>query len=333
VSKNVLVTGAAGYIGAHVCKALKNSGFKPVGLDDFSMGHKSAAVFGPCVQGSLLDQQLLKKVCLDYKPIAAVHLAGKTLVGESMHKPALYIEHNCTGTANLVEALLESGCNKLIFSSSCAIYGNPEKLPLDETHPKKPINPYGASKLLAEKILEYLSEIFDFSYVALRYFNAAGADPEKEVGEKHSPETHLIPLAIEAALGIRGPLSIFGSDFPTPDGTAIRDYIHVCDIASAHIQALNKLLENPLRVSLNLGTGQGYSVQEVIKAVSCLKPVPFQYAPRRAGDPPELVADPTQAKKILGWTPSCSSLQHIVETAYNWHCSELERGASECLEL
>lgn len=320
----VLVTGGAGYIGAHVCLALSQAGYEPVTFDDFSMGHKEHVLFGPATMGSILDSDALNQAMQTHSPIGVIHLAGKTLVGESMTRPGLYIQHNVAGAANVAEALLNSGKTAFIFSSSCAVYGNPETKTLSENHPKAPVSPYGSSKLLAEAALEELSRQRGLSSIYLRYFNAAGADPKGRIGEWHTPETHLIPLAIEAALGARGPLKIFGDDFPTPDGTAVRDYIHVSDLASAHVLALEKALNEPLSLALNVGTGQGYSVKEVVDAVSTHSKVPYEITGRRAGDPPSLVADARLAHKELGWTPKSSNLHEIIESAYHWHVSKLD---------
>lgn len=323
MKKRILVTGGAGYIGAHVCLALAEAGYEPVAFDDFSMGHKEHILFGPLVEGSILDSTALKAAMDTFSPVGVIHLAGKTLVGESMSRPGLYIQHNVSGAVNVAEALLNSGSSAFIFSSSCAVYGNPTTETLAENHPKAPVSPYGSSKLLAEAALEELARQKGLSCIYLRYFNAAGADLEGRIGEWHTPETHLIPLAIEAALGAREPLKIFGDDFPTPDKTAVRDYIHVTDLASAHVLALEKALADPFSLALNIGTGNGYSVKQVVDAVSQHAKVPFSITARRAGDPPSLVADARLAQKELNWKPTNSSLQEIIQSAYYWHASKL----------
>lgn len=316
----ILVAGGAGFIGSHTAKKLKLSGLEPVVLDDLSMGHAWAAKFGPFVQGNIADAELVKRIVKEHDIRAAIHFAASTYVGESVQNPRKYVHNNVFGTVTLLDALLEAGVKRIVFSSTAATYGNPEYSPLDEAHPNKPINPYGESKYYLERVMDSYATAYGLQWVALRYFNAAGADPEGELGELHNPESHLIPLCIEAVLGKRR-LSVFGSDYPTPDGTAIRDYVHVFDLADAHIKALAYLEAGGESGAMNLGSGQGYSVMEVIRAVERVtgKPVPFDLAPRRAGDPPELVANPNKAKSTLHWTPQFPELDRIVETAWNFY--------------
>lgn len=304
--KRIFVTGGAGYIGSHIAKALAHAGFEPVVLDNLLYGHLEAVKWGPFEKIDLRDD--LEPLFRKYQPEALIHCAALTYVGESVEKPLLYYENNVAGTINLLQTLLKTGPIPLVFSSTCAIYGNPLSLPIDENHPQNPISPYGRTKLMVETILADCR----LPYVALRYFNAAGADGE--IGEDHTPETHLMPLVIKAALTGK-PLKIFGDDYDTPDGTAIRDYVHVNDLADAHIKALFK---GPL--ALNLGTGHGYSVKEIIAAVEKESglTVPFTLAPRRPGDPARLVADARQARRVLGWEPRYT-LSDIVRTAYQWH--------------
>ncbi len=318
----VLVTGGAGYIGSHVCKALKQAGFFPITIDNLSKGHTWAVKFGPLVQQEISDQEKLKEVIAEFKPVATIHLASSINVRESIQDPLFYYENNVAATLALLETLVEQKMNVFVFSSSAAVYGQPHILPITEEHEKMPLHPYGKSKLMVEQVLEDLNFSHGFLSASLRYFNAAGADPENELGEAHDPETHLIPLALGAALETTPALTIYGNDFPTHDGTAIRDYIHVADLADAHVKALVHLLEKKESLTLNLGTGNGHSVKEIIDGVqryTGLK-VPHQYAPRNPADPTALVADPSKAKKVLKWTPRFSSLQTIIETAYAWQC-------------
>lgn len=316
-----LVTGGAGYVGSHCCKHLAGAGYTPVTVDNLFRGHRDLVKWGPLCEGDIRDGGFLDSVFKKYDPIAIFHFAGLTYVGESVSSPELYYGANTAGSLSLLEAARRGGCRSVIFSSTAATYGNPEYSPIDEKHPLSPINPYGRSKLFTEQILADYDRAHGIKYAALRYFNAAGADSGGETGERHSPETHLIPLIIEAAMGKRECVRIFGTDYPTADGTAIRDYIHVTDLASAHIKAMNRLLAGGGSMSLNLGTGTGHSVLEVIDSVRRVSGKSFAAIPepRRAGDPPSLVADPAQARKTLDWECAYKDLDSIVESAWRWH--------------
>ena len=317
----VLVTGGAGYIGSHTAKLLATSGHVPIVFDDLSQGHDWAVKWGPIERGSLSDQERLREVLARHPVDAVIHFAANALVGESMSNPTKYFRNNTVGTLNLLDAMHAAGVDRIVFSSTCATYGNPVRVPIDEGHPQVPVNPYGESKLMVEKILRWYGECYGLRWMALRYFNAAGADPDGEIGEDHDPESHLIPLVIGAAMGTRPPVKIFGTDYDTPDGTAIRDYVHVMDLADAHLRALQRLDEGTPSQAVNLGTGHGQSVREVVTAVSRTagKAVPAVESPRRAGDPATLVADPARARDVLGWTCRYPDLDVIVEHAWRWH--------------
>lgn len=316
----VLVTGGAGYIGSHACKALAGAGLVPVAYDNLCRGHRWAVKWGPLVEGDIADRDLLLSVFREHAIEAVMHFGAYAYVGESMREPGRYFGNNVSGTLCLLEAMRTAGIGRIVFSSSCAIYGIPQALPILESHPQRPVNPYGESKLFVERALKWYRQAHGMRSVALRYFNAAGADVDAEIGEDHEPETHLIPLVLDAARGARPDVKIFGTDYPTPDGTAIRDYVHVADLADAHVSALSHLLADGDSLSLNLGTGHGYSVREVVAAVSdyCGTPIAVREEPRRPGDPPGLVADATRARRILNWQPSRSSLREIVMTAWRW---------------
>ena len=318
---NVLVTGGAGYIGSHTCKHLAAAGHTPVVFDDLSQGHEWAVKWGPLERGSLNDPARLAEVFAAHRVDAVIHFAASALVGESMSHPGKYFRNNTLGSFNLIEAMREAGVGVLVFSSTCATYGDPVRVPIDEAHPQVPVNPYGESKLMVERMLRWYGQSHGLRWMALRYFNAAGADPDGEIGEDHDPESHLIPLVIGATLGTRPPVKVFGTDYPTPDGTAVRDYIHVVDLADAHLRAIQRLGAGTSSQAINLGTGLGQSVQQVIDTVGRVsgRPVPFDRAPRRAGDPPELVADPSRARDVLGWTPRYADLPSMVQHAWNWH--------------
>ncbi len=320
----ILVTGGAGYIGSHTCKVLAQAGYTPIAYDNLVYGHTAAVRWGPLEQGDIADRERLNQVIAQYQPEALMHFAAYAHVGESVQNPGKYYRNNVAGTLNLLEAVRDHGIQRFIFSSTCATYGVPQIVPIDEHHPQSPINPYGASKLMIETMLRDFETAHGLNYVALRYFNAAGADLDSEIGEDHDPETHLIPLVIQAALGQRSHVDIYGTDYPTPDGTAIRDYIHVTDLAEAHRLALEYLESGGSSTALNLGTGQGYSVREVINCVESVgaKPVPVRETPRRAGDPPMLVADAQQAMQTLQWRPRHSELSDIVSSTWRWHCRD-----------
>jgi UDP-arabinose 4-epimerase len=317
----VLVTGGAGYIGSHAAEALARSGHEPIVLDNLSTGHRWAVKWGPFVEGDLANQEVLSRILQEQQIETVMHFAACLLVGESVREPRKYFWNNVVNTLHLLDAMLDAGVKRIIFSSSAAAYGDPEKIPMPEDHPQRPVNPYGETKLMMERVLEWYGRAYGLGWIALRYFNAAGADLEGRLGEEHDPETHLIPLIIQAALGRRPYVEIYGTDYPTPDGTAIRDYIHVTDLAEAHVQALEFLARGGKSMALNLGTGQGHSVRDVIDTVGKVspQPVPVREGPRRAGDPPVLVADARQAAKVLGWKPQHSGLETIVQSAWNWH--------------
>ncbi|MEW6264872.1 MAG: UDP-glucose 4-epimerase GalE [Thermodesulfobacteriota bacterium] len=319
--KNVLVTGGAGYVGSHACRALVRSGYTPVSYDNLVYGHKWAVRWGPLIVGNINDDQALDAVLTEFQPVAAMHFAALTYVGESVKAPAKYYGNNVVGAFRLMEGLRRRGVDKIIFSSSCATYGLPEQVPLLETHPQRPISPYGWSKLMVERMLKDYEQAYGLRFAALRYFNAAGADPAGAIGETHDPETHLIPLAVQAALGRSPGLEIYGVDYPTPDGTAVRDYVHVDDLAEAHVLALEHLLSGGGSLELNLGTGHGHSVRTVIQAVEKVggRRVPAKEVGRRPGDPAELVAAAGQARTVLGWTCRYGDLEAIVRTAWHWH--------------
>lgn len=316
----ILVTGGAGYIGSHVCKALSKQGFLPVTLDNLSMGHEWAVKWGPFYKGDLQNPDLVTEILIKEKIDAVMHFAALAYVGESHQQPLKYYENNVLGTRQLLDAMKTAGVTRIVFSSTCATYGVPSEMPISENCAQNPISPYGTSKLFVERILKDCVASQKLSSVALRYFNAAGADPEVDIGEDHHPETHLIPLVLDAAFGRRPHISVFGEDYPTPDGTCIRDYIHVHDLAEAHIKALMQL-KAPGFEAYNLGTGLGSSVREVISAVEKVTElkVPQQSAPRRPGDPPMLVSAGGLASARLNWTPRMSDLETIVSTAANWH--------------
>ena len=319
--RTILVTGGAGYVGSHVCKSLAAEGFRPVAVDSLSRGHESAVKWGPLERVDLTDEARLKGVIAQYRPGAVMHLADLCDVGESLTDPAGYYHNNLVGSLNLLKGMLDQGVRSIVFSSSCAIYGVPGTLPIPETQAKVPITPYGVGKLVVEHMLRDFSMAYGIGYVCLRFFNAAGADPEGEIGESHRPETHVIPLAIESALGERSCFEIFGTDYETPDGTAVRDFVHVSDLAAAHVMALRYLSEGGRSAEVNLGTGQGHSVKQIVAAVERLsgRPVPVKEGSRRTGDASILVADVSRAFKILGWTPKYATLDDIVATALNWH--------------
>ena len=328
--KTILVTGGAGYIGSHACKALAREGFRPIVLDNLSTGHSWAVKWGPLVEGDIADRELVRETLEYYKVDAVMHFAANASVGESMREPFLYLHDNTIGSMRLLEAMRETGVRRIVFSSTCATYGIPTDVPIAESTPQAPVNPYGESKLLVERALAWYQSAHGFSWTALRYFNAAGADREKEIGEVHDPETHLIPLVIGAALGTEPPVRVLGGDYPTDDGTAIRDYIHVEDLADAHIRALRYLATGGESTAINLGTARGHSVQEVIAAVEQISGhrIPRQTTTRRPGDPPVLVADNRLARKLLGWKPRYTSLEEIVETAWAWHSSQVRVAAA-----
>ena len=319
----VLVTGGAGYIGSHTCKALAAAGFQPVAFDNLSLGHRWAVKWGPLVEAELLDRAAIEKALREHDITAVIHFAASAYVGDSVRDPAAYYRNNVLTTLTLLDAMRAVGTRTIIFSSSCSVYGNPTRLPIDETHPTGPLSPYGQSKLDGENALRWYGQAYDIRWMALRYFNAAGADRAGDTGEDHDPETRLVPRAILAALG-RGPaLQVFGDDYDTPDGTAIRDYVHVSDLAAAHVRALSALSRGADSQFLNLGTGRGYSVLEVLRAVESVtgKPVPHQLAPRREGDPARVVADARRAATVLDWEARESRLDQIVETAARWHAA------------
>ncbi|HYD64555.1 UDP-glucose 4-epimerase GalE [Azospirillum sp.] len=317
----ILVTGGAGYIGSHTCKALAAAGHVPVTLDSLAGGHRAAVRWGPLIEADLTQPEALR-AALAREPVeAALHFAGLIQAGESMTRPGRYYRINLTGSLNLLDTLVAAGVRAVVFSSTVAVYGNPRSVPIVESHPLSPVNPYGESKLAVERALGWYGAAHGVRWTALRYFNAAGADPDGELGEAHEPESHLIPLAIDAALGRRPPLKVMGTDYPTPDGTAVRDYVHVSDLARAHVAAIERLLAGGDPLAANLGAGRGYSVREVVAAIETAtgRPVPRQEAPRRPGDPPVLVADPSRARDILGWAPRLSDLPTILATACAWH--------------
>ena len=318
----VLVTGGAGYIGSHACKELALQGFTPITFDNFSRGHRWAVRYGPLEEGDLLDRDRLDQVFRNNTIEAVLHFAAFALVGESVQKPEMYYRNNFVGSLNLIEAMVAHSIPALVFSSTCATYGVPATPTIREDHPQVPINPYGQSKLMVEQALRDFGQAHNLRSVALRYFNAAGSDAQGELGEEHDPETHLIPNVMRAALGELDHLTVFGQDYPTPDGTCIRDYIHVSDLATAHIQALKRLAQGqPLQRAYNLGTGQGLSVREIIDGVEAIsgRPVPLQIGPRRPGDPPRLVAEASLAYTELEWRPQFSQLENILKTSWGWH--------------
>jgi UDP-arabinose 4-epimerase len=323
MSEAVLVTGGAGYIGSHACKVLARAGYHPVVFDNLSRGHREAVRWGPLVEGNLAERSKLAAALERHRVAVVMHFASYAYVGESGTDPALYYANNLGGSLSLLDAMREAGVGNIVFSSTCATYGTPAGVPIRETMPQLPVNPYGETKLAIERALHWYGEAYGLRWVSLRYFNAAGADPEGEVGERHDPETHLIPLILETALGERPQIDIYGTDYPTPDGTAIRDYIHVQDLAEAHLRALEYLAVGRQSVALNLGTGRGHSVRDVIRTAEAVsgKSIPCREIARRPGDPSALVADPALAAELLGWRARVSDLDTIVRTALAWHVS------------
>jgi UDP-glucose-4-epimerase GalE len=330
LKKNILVTGGAGYIGSHTAKALAVRGFTPVVYDSLVYGHRWAVQWGPLIEGDIRDRAKLVDTLRDYDIAAVLHFAAFAYVGESMHSPGRYFNNNVTGSLSLLDAIVEAGTRHVVFSSSCATYGIPERMPIGEDTPQAPINPYGETKLMVERALRWYGAAHGITWTALRYFNAAGADSDGQLGESHMPETHLIPLVLQAVL-TGAPLNVFGDDYPTRDRTCMRDYIHVSDLADAHVLALEYLLDGGPSVALNLGTGNGYSIREVIEAAQAItgREVPYRMVPRRPGDPAILVADPSRAERTLGWRAQQSALKNIVSTAWTWHTQVTEGAERE----
>ncbi len=321
----ICVTGGAGYIGSHTCKALERAGFSPFVIDNLSTGNGDSVRWGTLFRIDLRDNVRLTDLLQRMRPAAILHFAAKAYVGESMVMPLAYYDNNVGGTLSLVRAATAAGVSAMVFSSTCAVYGIPPSLPINEDMPTNPINAYGETKLACERLMHWAEREGGPRFVALRYFNAAGADPDGEIGEVHEPETHIIPLALRAAAGLNEALDILGDDYPTPDGTAIRDYIHVSDLAEAHVSALRYLLAGGRSAALNLGTGGGFSVRQILGVVSAVvgrEPL-IRVAARRPGDPPALTADAGRAEKILGWTPRHSTIEEIVKTAWAWERSRM----------
>lgn len=327
---NILVTGGAGYIGSHACKALAARGFVPITYDNLSRGNRWAVKWGPFEAGDIGDAEQVRAVLEKYRPAALMHFAAYAYVGESVEQPLLYYKNNFTGTVTLLTSMLNFQCIPVVFSSSCASYGVPECTPISENHSQRPINPYGHSKFFVERLLADLNVAYRLPWVSLRYFNAAGADPDGEIGESHQPETHLIPLVISAAR-TGAEVRIFGTDYQTPDGTCVRDYVHVSDIADAHVRALNHLLKGGESCALNLANARGYSVKEVIAAAErvCGYTIRSEIAPRRPGDPPTLIGDASRAGTLLDWKPARSELDMQIADAWNWIKRRTDLSASE----
>jgi len=319
--KHVLVTGGAGYIGSHACKLLAQQGYVPVAFDSLVTGWASAVKFGPLVQGDLLDRDALDAVLAEYAPIAVMHFAALSQIGEAEREPGRYWRNNVLGSLNLVEAMIAADCKKLVFSSTCATYGDQDGVVLDELSSQKPLNAYGGSKQAVEGILRDFGVSDGLEAVVFRYFNVAGADVDAEIGEWHQPETHLIPVMIEAAAGARGALTIYGTDYATPDGTCVRDYVHVMDLVDAHLKGLEWLFEGKGSRAFNLGTGTGFSVKEVIAECKAATghDVPHSIGPRRAGDAATLVSGSRRAIEELGWTPERSTLRDMIADAWRWY--------------
>lgn len=323
----ILVTGGAGYIGSHCVLALQESGFDVIVLDNLVYGHREsveALEHVKLIEGDISDRPLLDQI-FNQNPISAVlHFAAYAYVGESVTDPGKYYRNNVAGTLTLLEAMVAAQVKHIVFSSTCASYGTPQQVPIDETHPQSPINPYGMSKLMVEQILEDFSTAYDLRSVRFRYFNAAGADPQGRVGEDHNPETHLIPLVLQTALGQREAITIFGTDYDTPDGTCIRDYIHVTDLAQAHVLGLNYLQQGGSTNVFNLGNGDGFSVREIIETAKRVsdRPINVIEGLRRAGDPAILIGSAEKAKQILGWQPQYSGIDTMIEHAWKWHCAQ-----------
>lgn len=326
MSATVLVTGGAGYIGSHACKLLKAAGHRPVVYDNLNTGWREAVKFGPLIEGDLLDRDRLREAFSEVRPDAVMHFAALSNVGESVQKPELYWRNNVAGSMNLLDAMREADVPRIVFSSTCATYGE-AVAELDEAHPQNPINPYGQSKLAVERMIgDYAAH--GLSAVIFRYFNVAGADPDSEIGEHHEPETHLVPILLDAIAGDRPEIVVNGDDYETPDGTCIRDYLHVMDLAAAHVRGLDHLLSNGESLTLNLGTGRGFSVKEVIEAATKVtgKPAPHSIGPRRAGDPPRLVCSGETAFSALGWRPERSTMAEMIGDALAWRATGLYKG-------
>jgi len=317
----VVVTGGAGYIGSHTVQCLKRRGMAVHVFDDLSTGHRAAILDAEFHELDLRRREAVAAAFAAVRPDAVIHFAAHCYVGESVVNPRKYFEDNLATTLNVLGAMVDTRCRRFVFSSTCATYGDPVRVPIPEDHPQNPVNPYGESKLFIERILHRYHEAYGLRYAALRYFNAAGADPDGRLGESHDPETHLIPLIIRAVLDPGFTLTVFGDDYPTPDGTCIRDYIHVTDLADAHVRALDRLAATDGSFALNLGTGHGYSVLEVIRRLEAVagQPVKRTNGPRRAGDPPVLVAAADRAAALLGWQCARSSIDEILATAWRWH--------------
>ncbi len=323
----ILVVGGAGYIGAHVNKFLHLNGFNTVVFDNLSRGYREFVKWGEFFEGDLLEEERLRSCFRKYRIGAVMHFSAFALVEESVLDPEKYYHNNVIGTLKLLEVMRAFGVRYFIFSSTCATYGLPEKIPISEDHPQRPINPYGRTKLIIEEILKDYDRAYGLKHINLRYFNAAGADPDGEIGELHQPETHLIPLVLYAALGRRPEVKIYGTDYPTQDGTCIRDYIHVLDLADAHLKALRYLLREERSDSFNLGNGYGHSVREVIEAAKKVTRREFKVVPseRREGDPPILISSSQKATEILEWKPRYEAIEGIIETAWNWYLKNLSR--------
>lgn len=316
----VFVTGGAGYVGSHACKQLARAGFEPVTYDDLSRGHASLARYGTLVEGRLHDRATLRAALDAARPVACLHFAAFAYVAESMADPGLYYDNNVAGSLVLLQELVAAGVTRLVFSSTCAIYGQADTVPIGEDAPKRPLSPYGRSKLMVEEMLADFDRAYGLRSFSLRYFNACGADPDGEVGEIHDPEPHIVPRALMAAAGVIPRFEVLGTDYDTPDGTAVRDYTHVADLAQAHVAALDRLLAGAATDAMNLGIGRGYSVREVLDTVERVsgRTVPVTFGPRRAGDPAEVVADPSKARRLLGFEPRYPTLDAMVETAWRW---------------
>lgn len=321
INDNILITGGAGYIGSHTNKELSQKGLNTIIIDNLVYGHPEFVKWGKFIEGDLNDPDFIRSVFASFSIKAVIHFAAFAYVGESVHEPEKYYSNNVINTLNLLQVMREFGVSQIVFSSTCATYGLPKATPITEDHPQHPINPYGKSKLMVEQVLEDYSNAYGLKHASLRYFNAAGADPDGETGEWHEPETHLIPLVFDVALGKRKQIEIFGTDYDTPDGTCIRDYIHVTDLADAHILALDYLERENINLICNLGNGNGYSVKEVINIAEQVTKKKIQTIDTgpRMGDPPILVGSAEKAKRLLSWEPRYASLEAIIETAWKWH--------------